>query len=112
MSRSTLLNIRGREYDFIAEFSNSFGTAPIVWKCLYDRFCEKHEYKFFMQSGEIEKVWSIFNREDVPKEYRAVLGLHLIALSLIGRISKDWLMILRLFFEFLDMAKVSIISRK
>lgn len=74
MSRSTLQAIYlGDRHENIREYSNSHGTAPIVW----GEFCrkigrEQHWWLFNLSGAQGRKFWDLYKDESIPLSHRAV----------------------------------------
>lgn len=65
----------GERVEDIEELRNSWGSAPHVWDALFKRYVpQKHEYDSWMTDRD-GRLWKLWEREDVPRHQRAVLGM-------------------------------------
>lgn len=73
MSYTTLLsiNLEKRTCEYIKEYSNSHGSAPVVWGV----FCEKYlnQSKYYWLHNKGDELWKLYKDNSIPIEYRAVL---------------------------------------
>lgn len=71
MSRTTIKAIwPGERHESVGELSNSWGSAPVVWNALAERYLGKPNYAYL--SGNMSPLWELWKRTDVPESYRAV----------------------------------------
>jgi len=76
MSSTTIKAIYpGERVEDIEELRNSWGSAPHVWDAMFKRYVpQKHEYDSWMTDRD-GRLWKLWDREDIPRHQRAVLGL-------------------------------------
>lgn len=76
MSSTTIKAIYpGERVEDIEVLRNSWGSAPHVWDALFKRYVPpKHEYDSWMMDCD-GRLWKLWDREDIPRHQRAVLGL-------------------------------------
>lgn len=70
MSRSTVIAVwPGEKSDEFKELHNAWGSAPVVWNAMAKRYIDGSYW------SNIEKLWSLPRRQDIPLHLRAVLAM-------------------------------------
>ena len=63
----------GDRVECIAEFANSWGTAPAIWRPLTKRYVALGRYEHWLQS--LDRLWPLADDERLPLHHRAALAL-------------------------------------
>lgn len=56
----------------LMELHNSWGSAPVVWDELAQRYLEMKPHSYIF---ECERLWALWKEQGIPEPYRAVLSL-------------------------------------
>lgn len=73
MSQTTIKAIYpGEKHLDIQELSNSWGSAPVVWDAVANRYLGKN-YSDLMAYGDMKELWPLWKDPTIPIEIRAVL---------------------------------------
>lgn len=55
------------------ELRNSYGSAPVVWDALCQKYLSFPKYGWVMRSGGLSVLWDLWKNKDIPTHQRAVL---------------------------------------
>lgn len=77
MSRTTVYAIYpGEKIEEIAEYNNSWGSAPVIWSAIYDKYLKPPGELYQSWMGkEGEKLWAIADDEGYSQWLRNVLRM-------------------------------------
>ena len=74
MSYTTILSVwPGEKNECYRELKNSFGSAPIIWNNLCQKYYGTIPFSFFRSGNAIDKLWSRWKDPGIPEHQRAVL---------------------------------------
>jgi hypothetical protein len=75
MSRTYILSIwPGEKYALARELRNSWGSAPLVWNAMSQKYLGTKPYEY-MLGNQIEKLLPLWKDKSIPISFRAVLTL-------------------------------------
>lgn len=69
MSTSDLYRVYRTKTTHLAEFRNGWGTAPLLWEYLSERFIGA-EYRWCFDAGKDRRLWDLATDERVPRSLR------------------------------------------
>lgn len=77
MSSSSLYKVYKTKTKEIAEFRNGWGTAPVIWGYLLEKYLHLDKLAWFGNDENQKKLWKLITDSSVPTNLRLVLGLTL-----------------------------------
>ncbi len=60
-------------YKEVAEFGNAWGSAPMIWVSLFERWATFDPRKYENAISNPDKVWALSDDERIPLDHRVVL---------------------------------------
>lgn len=75
----------GEKHENFRELSNGWGSAPVIWDALSQRYLGKQPYGY--SGGDMQPLWDLWKDASVPESYRAV---HLLTLDRMYVLRKDY----------------------